>query len=237
MKPIRSLLLVAAFLSIVAACSAGAGPTPSPTASPGPVGPVTTPEGAFARVVATEPRLAGVAPFDDQLIGQSSWYRAEPAGDGFTVEVYVGWGDRIAGCIEHHGWTFDVARDGSVELTGEDGSPVPATEWPSPAGSGKTGIFGMAFAGPVCPVEQPDDPACAARPVEGATVLILDADGAEIATAATDAGGLFFVELPAGTYAVAAQPVEGLMANPAPVEVEVTTGEATVELPYDTGIR
>jgi hypothetical protein len=65
----------------------------------------------------------------------------------------------------------------------------------------------------------------------------MDDGGAEVGRAASDGSGRFFVELPPGSYLVAGQPVEGLMAPPEPVEVEVTEGESTVELAYDTGIR
>ena len=71
----------------------------------------------------------------------------------------------------------------------------------------------------------------------GATVRIRDATGADVATTVTDAAGRFRVVLPAGTYTVIAQPVEGLMGNPAPVEVQVGDVEATLDLSYDTGIR
>jgi hypothetical protein len=107
---------------------------------------------------------------------------------------------------------------------------------PSPVGSPAGGISGIALAGPTCPVERPGDPACAPRPVAGATILIRDA-GADVATIVTDAAGRFEVALPPGVYTLLGQPVEGLMGNPAPLEVEVGEGEVIVELPYDTGIR
>ena len=108
---------------------------------------------------------------------------------------------------------------------------------PSPVASPTGGISGIALAGPTCPVERPDDPACAPRPVAGATILIRDAAGADIATVVTDAAGRFAVALPPGIYTVAGQPVEGLMGNPLPLDVEVAEGDVTVELSYDTGIR
>lgn len=233
---VRVLVLVVAASLAVAACGGGASgsPTPAPTPTPGPV---TSGEDAFARIVALEPRLAGTRPVEPDSIGQASWYEAIEAGDGYAVEVYVGWGDCMAGCIGHHSWRYAVATDGTVELIEEEGDPVPPGEWPSPGGTGRTGIFGTAAAGPTCPVEQPDDPACQPRPVAGATVLIRDATGAEVASAVSGADGTFFVELPAGSYTLFAQPVEGLMGFPEPVPVEVTDGEATVDLAYDTGIR
>jgi Carboxypeptidase regulatory-like domain len=105
------------------------------------------------------------------------------------------------------------------------------------AEGGTTGIVGTAVAGPVCPVERPGDPACAPRPVAGATILIRDATGADVATIVTDEEGRFHVALPPGTYTVVSQPVEGLMGNPGAVDVEVSDGDATIDLSYDTGIR
>ena len=99
-------------------------------------------------------------------------------------------------------------------------------------------VFGVALAGPVCPVEtNPPDPACAPRPVVDASVLALP-DSGDPVEAITDANGRFSFVLEPGRYQIIAQPVEGLMGNPAPIEVEV--GSAAIDLgvlPYDTGIR
>jgi hypothetical protein len=108
---------------------------------------------------------------------------------------------------------------------------------PSPVASPAGGISGIALAGPTCPVERPGDPACAPRPVAGATILIRDATGADVATIVTDAAGRFQVALPPGVYTVFGQPVEGLMGNPAPLDVEVAESDVTIELSYETGIR
>jgi hypothetical protein len=231
---------LAILLVLLAGCAASGGAAPRPELVPTPapsIEPITTPEAAFARIVAIEPRLAGIRPLDPEMIGQSSWYEATRAEGGYSVEVYVGWGDCMAGCIDHHTWTYLVATDGRVGLVAEDGSAIPADEWPSPAGTGKTGILGTAVAGPTCPVERPGDVSCLPRPVAGAEAIVTDEGGAEVARAFTDGAGRFFVELGAGSYRVVAQPVEGLMAYPDPIEVQVTEGEAVVELPYDTGIR
>jgi hypothetical protein len=241
MPTLRPRFAILAFVAVflLAACASGAGASPSANpSSPTPnTEPVTTAEQAFARIVALEPRLAGTGPVELDVIGQSAWYEATPVGDDFRVEVYIGWGDCMAGCIDHHSWLYTVTRDGTVALVEEEGSPVLDSEWPSPAGSGGPGIFGTALAGPTCPVEQPGDPSCDPRPVAGATIRVTDAQGAEVGTVVTDANGRFFVALPAGTYTVTAPPVEGLMGFPAPITVEVTDGETVVELPYDTGIR
>jgi hypothetical protein len=241
MPPFASLRLVAAIAltSLVFAACAGAasGTLPAPT----PPTPVTTPEQAVARVVAAEPRLTGIAPFDTGLIGQSSWYAVEPASGvgAFVVNVRVGWGDCESGCIDEHDWVFAVLPDGGVSVVSESGPAVPADAWPSPVGAGATGIGGTAFAGPVCPVETvPPDPGCAARPVVGAVIVVRDGGGSEVARTTTDAGGEFFVELPVGDYVLEPQPVEGLMGTAAALDVTVVDGHAArVKLDYDTGIR
>lgn len=101
-----------------------------------------------------------------------------------------------------------------------------------------TGITIIAAAGPTCPVEQPGDPACAPRPVAGASIAILDGRGNTVATVVTDAQGSAFVAIPAGNYVVQPQPVEGLMGTAESQNVMVVDGaEASVALAYDTGIR
>jgi hypothetical protein len=96
-------------------------------------------------------------------------------------------------------------------------------------------------AGPVCPVErEPPDPACAERPVNGAEVVVLSVDrGTEVARMTTDANGGFSVALAPGRYRLVAQPADGLMAAPGPVDMELVLGDPPepVVLPYDTGIR
>jgi hypothetical protein len=242
MSTLSVLRLVAAIALVVvvsagcagAASSTQPGPTPEPQSA-------RTFAQAVARVVATEPRLTGIAPFDTALIGQSSWYTVEPASGvgAFVVTVQVGWGDCPAGCINEHTWVFAVAPDGTVSIVSESGPAVPADAWPSPLGAAGTGVGGVALAGPVCPVETvPPDPGCAARPVVGAVIAIRDTAGSEVARAVTGADGSFFAELPAGDYLVEPQPVDGLMGTAAALGITVLDGLATqVQLEYDTGIR
>jgi hypothetical protein len=105
--------------------------------------------------------------------------------------------------------------------------------------SPNTGIGGTATAGPVCPVERtPPDPNCAPRPVVGATVVIRDGSGAQVAVAITGADGGYFVALPPGDYAVDPQPVQGLLGTAAKQAATVVAGSITqIPLDYDTGIR
>jgi len=257
MKPFASRLLVGfTILVIASACSGAAGPGPS---GPGSSPPITidSPDAATARVLAVDARFAGIKPFDPNLIGQCCFSRAEPAGDGYAVTIQVGWGDCPAGCIDRHQWVFDVSRTGDVTLRTESGPAVPAglpgaasagaSGEPGPSGSGELGlgsgvqsgigIDGVATAGPTCPVVKPGDPACKEKPVAGATIHIVAADGTEVATLTTDANGRFSADLEPGQYQVRADDVPGLMHRPDPVVVTVTSKVEVVQLSYDTGIR
>lgn len=112
-----------------------------------------------------------------------------------------------------------------------------ATGVPSSAVPG-TGLAISAVAGPTCPVETVGDPACVPRPVAGAKVVVLGAQGQEVATLVLDAQGSGVVGLPAGDYVLRAQPEAGLMGTPEAMEVTVADGTLTpVVLSYDTGIR
>lgn len=78
-------------------------------------------------VIATNPMFAGIGPLQPDTIGASRWYVATPlAGGGHTIEITIGWGDCMAGCIERHVWTYEVKPDGTVTLKSETGEPVPS---------------------------------------------------------------------------------------------------------------
>jgi hypothetical protein len=117
---------------------------------------------------------------------------------------------------------------------------VPAAVSPSPGGEAGTLQIEDA-AGPDCPVEQdPPDPNCAPRAVDGARILVQPGDGRDIVVgeATTDADGHATVELAPGDYIVVGVEVEGLMGLPEPTTVTLNPGEtSTVTLAYDTGIR
>jgi hypothetical protein len=207
--------------------------------------PVTTPEEAAARVIALEPGLAGIGERDPDLIGGCCFWQATESDDGFDVTFEVGWGDCPAGCIERHQWVYAVGRDGSVGLVSEAGDPVPSGVPGADVGAtsgggilpGGSGIQGTVSAGPSCPVISANDPSCDDRPIAGATVLVLDASGNEVARVLTDAAGHYAVALPAGPYVVEPQPAEGLLRTAERVSVTVADGFVTVNLAYDTGIR
>ena len=143
----RATVLLFLLLASVAGC---AGSPTDPTPAPLPV-PVTTPEAAVARVIASEPRLNGIAPRNPDAIGQASWYEVAPASGvgAFVVTVRIGWGDCPAGCIDEHIWHYAVGPDGSVSVVSESGVAVPDDAWPDPEGTGQTGVGGVVTAGPV----------------------------------------------------------------------------------------
>jgi hypothetical protein len=118
------------------------------------------------------------------------------------------------------------------------GSAVPPVAIPS---SGGPWLIGVVTAGPTCPVERnPPDPACAARPVVAATIIVRGAGGQELARTLTAADGRYRVAVAAGGVEVEGAPVAGLLRAPVPVAAVVPAGQAAwlrVDLAYDTGIR
>jgi hypothetical protein len=74
--------------------------------------------------------------------------------------------------------------------------------------------------------------------VAAARVVVVDAQGQDLATVVLDPQGAGVVGLPAGDYVLRAQPQAGLMGTPEAMEVTVVDGTLTpVVLSYDTGIR
>lgn len=112
---------------------------------------------------------------------------------------------------------------------------------PTPTAGGAGAIEVEVVAGPVCPVEQePPDPNCAPRPVEGARIFVQPGDGRDILVgeATTDVDGNASIEIAPGDYIVVGGQVDGLMGLPEPTTVSVAAGQtATITLTYDTGIR
>lgn len=244
MKRLNPLFAFATVAIIVVGCAGGAASTRPPGTSPSPAAvTITTPEQAAARVAQVVPGFAGIGPKDPNMIGGCCFWEAVPAADGFEVTFEVGWGDCQAGCIDRHRWTYSISRDGAVTLITENGPAVPSGV-PGPGGgstggilAGGTGIQGRVHAGPTCPVVTLNDPSCDDRPVAGATILVLDARGTEVARLLTDADGRYGVTLPSGQYTIEPQPVDGFMHVAEPVVVTVGSGVASVDLAYDTGIR
>jgi hypothetical protein len=198
--------------------------------TPGASGTVTTAAQAAQLALAQQGRFAGIAPLDENPIGQAAWYQVTTGEDGWRVLIRIGWGDCPAGCINEHRWTYAVGRDAKVELVSDSGDPLPDA----------TGVRGTVSAGPTCPVERdPPDPGCAARLVAGAVLVVTDAAGMEVARATSAEDGTFSIELGPGAYRLTAQPFEGLMGTPEPMDFEVEAGGPMTELQvsYDTWIR
>jgi hypothetical protein len=171
------------------------------------------------------------------MVGQSSWYEAFADGDGFAVNITLGQGDCIAGCIEQHTWSYHVDTAGVVELVDEEGDDV-NVELPA-GGDGPARLTVQLMAGPTCPVEQiPPDPGCAARAVDGAEVVVFDAQGIEVAREISDDEGLASFDLPGGAYSVETEPVTEFMGTPEPQAFAFLGGDQLELLfSYDTGIR
>ena len=111
----------------------------------------------------------------------------------------------------------------------------------APNASPTYAVAGHAVAGPTCPVE-PASPApgqCAPRPVAGAVLGISDAAGHEVARLTTAADGAFSTQLPAGSYTLTPQQVEGLMGTAPAIRftVSATGHPMDLRVEYDTGIR
>ena len=205
---------------------------------------MTTPDQALARIVATEPRFAGIQPFDANLIGQSSWYQVAPASGvgAFVVKIRIGWGDCPAGCISQHIWQFAVGRTARSRPIRDRrrratrGMAVAGTAGRERGGGSERTPITVA-AGPTCPVEQANNP-CPPHPVAGAVIVIRDTNGNQKAEVRSGADGMAIIDLPAGEYVLEPQPVQGLMGGAKPMNVTVGDGGPTeVTILYDTGIR
>jgi hypothetical protein len=252
MTPRRALpWLFPVLVLMTAACSSGsaASPSGSPSGSaflassapsPSIALPITTPDQAASLVIASDLRFEGLRPQDPNQIGGCCFYQATDRSDGtFDVGIEMGWGDCPAGCINRHHWSYNVTAHGNIALQREDGPPVPPGLTAGGTGGlpAGPGIAGQALAGPTCPVVKPGDPACNARPVVGATILIRDAGGTVVAQMTTDEQGRFQVTLPSGPYRIEPQAVEGLMGTAQQMTVNVGGAFEVVTISYDTGIR
>jgi hypothetical protein len=106
---------------------------------------------------------------------------------------------------------------------------TPAVDYP---------VSGTVTAGPTCPVQQDAGPECDDHPVQGAVLFVRDAKGDVYGEITVGPDGRFNTRLPAGTYVLEPQAVDGIMGTASPVDFEVGP-ELTVdlEISYDTGIR
>lgn len=235
-RPTATALLVLIAALVLAACG-GPGPTPTPAT-------IDSPEAAVAVVQARTPFFDDFGPLRQDAIGQDHWWEAKPLDGttppkGWTVSFTAGWGDCQAGCIDRHSWTWNVTPDGAITFVAEDGSPLTEEILAGLNRNAKgPGVGGRVTSGPTCPVEIPNDPTCAPRPVAGAVLVFRNGTGAEVARLTTDGSGLFRSALEPGQYTLEPQSVEGLMGTAAPVAFEVAGGGLTLlEIGYDSGIR
>ena len=143
--------------------------TASPTAPA--AGTVRNAAEAAARVIASDPRFAGVQAFSPNVIGASAWYEVEKTADGYRVAITMGWGDCMAGCISRHTWIFEVSADGSIGQPTESGDPFEGG-LPLPIG-GQGDLDIEVVAGPGCAV----DPGCGGRPASHSTILPAESRG------------------------------------------------------------
>ena len=97
-------------------------------------------------------------------------------------------------------------------------------------------VSGHALAGPTCPVEQPGDPNCQPKPVQGNVQF---AQGEQVVSSVRiDASGSFAAEIPAGIYTITVDTGDNAFPVCAPVEVEVRAeADVVAEISCDTGIR
>jgi hypothetical protein len=121
------------------------------------------------------------------------------------------------------------------------GALILAACTPSASPATAAGVIEVrAVAGPVCPVETvPPDPACEPRPVAGAPVFVMPADGRDVVVAqgTTDEDGLVRLDVAPGAYIVIGGEVVGLMGQPSPTPVTVGSTPVSITITYDTGIR
>lgn len=105
-----------------------------------------------------------------------------------------------------------------------------------PTGSYGT-LTGAITRGPMSPVSRPGAPSTP-MPVAGAELKILDLKGAVVATARTDSGGLYRVNLPPGNYrAVRGAEFSGAARNLPAIVAISPGGQTRLDIWVDTGIR
>lgn len=113
------------------------------------------------------------------------------------------------------------------------GANTGATDQPS------TGVTGVVWLAPTCPVEQEGQP-CDAERAGQVTVTLAEpasgdeATGSTVATATSDEQGRFTIAVEPGSYLLTAD--AGMLCRPMPVEV-VAGDPVSVDLSCDTGIR
>jgi hypothetical protein len=99
-------------------------------------------------------------------------------------------------------------------------------------------VTGSITRGPMSPVSRPGVPAPSAQPVIGAELKLIDPKGAVVATARTDARGLYRIAVQPGQYRVERGAGFTGPAKNLPALVSVSAGNETrFDVIVDTGIR
>jgi hypothetical protein len=129
-------------------------------------------------------------------------------------------------------WTFAVAAVGG-------GLVLPASI-PASSATTSSGIRGLVFIGPVCPVERdPPDPDCAPRPYVATIWFRSAATNGVVRSVRSAPTGRFRATLPAGLYVVEPRPGRGIAHPLRPRRtVRVYPRRFTaIRIDYDSGIR
>jgi hypothetical protein len=125
-----------------------------------------------------------------------------------------------------------------VTLNNGDGVWLDVAEpvgWSIPRPVGMVG--GLVTLGPLCPVQRQDQP-CPDAPY-AATLVVVDADGNEVAVGESGADGRYRIALAAGDYTIVPQSPVGLpLPTAGPLDVTVVDGRWTsADIAFDSGIR
>jgi hypothetical protein len=113
-----------------------------------------------------------------------------------------------------------------------------AAPTPTPASTLTTGVRGHVTIDGGCPVIRQDSP-CPDKPYQARVVVFPAGSDAGIANVITDAGGLFSIALPPGSYTLRGENLaEAVMPHASPVDVVVPDrGYAEATIQFDSGIR
>jgi len=102
-----------------------------------------------------------------------------------------------------------------------------------------TRLIGRVTLFPACPIVEPGKD-CDEQPLPGATIVVTDAAGREVARVQADGNGRFLLDLDSGTYQLVPQDVEGILNPPSPVAFTIdpsAPGPIELDLTYDSGMR
>jgi hypothetical protein len=115
-----------------------------------------------------------------------------------------------------------------------DGATVPGAKEKSQQGI----LAGAIMRSPTCPVQRVNVP-CPPEPASGAKILVLMPAGKQVRSVAADREGKYSVTLPAGSYRIESEPLQGLeFTRDLPTTVSVTAGgETRLDITIDTGMR